>query len=168
MMRCELRDHEADTLAILPIPKPDGSLITMACLEHARESDYFCLTHDVPHTGFGAGGHTCLRCIDENVRELAYKATFYSRQLERGLTFQEFQRLSEWAELTSQITGDPPAVCILRATLTTAARLRRRKYRPSLDDAQNRAEEVVQEALATKSAEKILPREVSERWRIGQ
>ncbi|MBI2592812.1 MAG: hypothetical protein HYW37_01450 [Candidatus Colwellbacteria bacterium] len=156
-MRCELKDHDADHLVILPIHKPDGSLITIACRKHARDSGYFCLTHDLPHTGFDDGGHACLRCIESTVHKMQEYSDLYLRRLEAELSTSEFERLREWADFTSELTGDTEALCILRAVVTTAARLHPRNRMPSLEVVADETMAVLEETKRTKSAETILP-----------
>lgn len=153
-MRCELRDHEADHLAVLPIPQSDGSFDTMACLDHARETEFFCRRHDHPHIGLGNGTHACLSCIEEQVAELAPQAPEISKKLSQGLPQAEFDRFLEYSLGISVITYEGDLyIPILRAVITSAERL----GKPW--------ELVVEEALSRRSAENVVPSYNSDRLR---
>ncbi len=145
LMRCELRNHEADHLVLLPIHQPDGSSITTACLEHARESGAFCNTHEEPHLGFMDGTHACVRCIEDEVAQSTYLASSFAKVIRDRLSRDDLIELTEWSSVSSETNGSTEDVCILRAVITTAHRL-------GITD-----QEVIQEIIDRKTVEVILP-----------
>lgn len=65
-MNCEICGADS-SLVILPIHKPGGSLITLACIDCARVSGHYCMTHDTAHTDYTDGGSACAECLRERM-----------------------------------------------------------------------------------------------------
>ena len=145
-MDCELcGDSEADSLIILSLRQPDGRLNTIACLKCARESPAYCNKHERPHVGFEDNTTACLMCIEEMVRKHRTEEMSIFHTLEQKLPRREFDLLLEWADVSSSISGDSAATCILRALATKARRTKKS------------IAEIVEEVTAEQSISSILP-----------
>ena len=147
-MRCEICGaREFNTIVLLPIKKPDGCLNTIACLSCAEESPAYCRKHERPHLGFADDDTTaCVLCIEELIIESEDKLPDIFDEFENNLPAEEYSRLKDWAEVSSDITGNYLSVCLLRALATKALRLK------------TTIEEIVKQVGQAKSVDSILPR----------
>jgi hypothetical protein len=145
-MNCEIcGKKDPMQIVILPIKKPDGSYITLACLECAKSSSAYCQKHECPHIGFGDGKTmACIDCIEEMVAEEKGRAESVLESIENNLVQDELEDLLEWAKFSSSITGDTEAVCVVRAIATKAKRINKT------------FQKILDEVVTSKSAENIL------------
>jgi len=120
-MKCELCGKDiGDIIVSLPLKRADGSLNTLACLKCAENSSVYCKKHGRPHLGFIDKTTACMHCIEEMVVENRNKEINIWDDLRRKLPTEEFERLLEWATISSSITGNSRKTCILRAIATKA------------------------------------------------
>ena len=123
-MECELGGHSANELYILPIRRENGFLIIFACENCAKMSEVYCSTHKIIHQGFLDGSTACLKCIEEEVRGKEYYAEMFLNIIIQALTEDENESLLMWANASSDITGNSVKICVLRALITKAHRLK--------------------------------------------
>jgi hypothetical protein len=146
LLRCELKDHEADDIAPLPIRKPNGDLQTFACLEHAKELGFFCEAHQRIHLGFDDGSHACVVCIEEKVEKADPRiGPWYWGLLKKHLSEDEFTMILAEALEAHDETMEHPTKLLLRWIITAAER------HGKLD------QEIVQEVIDSGSVGLILP-----------
>ena len=146
---CDCGIDESDVWVILPKKGADGSLITIVCLACAKNSSAYCKKHERPHSGFADDDTTvCISCVNEMVYKNKVEELAILDKLTKTLSAEsmdEFERLLSWAELSSKITGDTEATCVLRAIVAKALRLK------------TTIEEVIEQIIKTRSVESILP-----------
>lgn len=147
-MACQLCEAvESNIWVLLPIKQSDGRLEIMACLSCAEESPAYCKKHQKPHLGFEDNDTTaCDLCIEELILEYKGRFAVICDDLEKNLPEEQYNRLKEWADDTSELTGDYLYVCLLRALATKALRLK-----TSID-------EIIRQMIQVKSVDLILPR----------
>lgn len=148
-MKCKLCGKDiGDIIVSLPLEKADGSLNTLACLKCAENSSVYCKKHRRPHLGFIDNTTACIYCIEEMVAKNQHKEINIWYDLRQKLPTEEFDRIMEWATISSSITSDSRKTCILRAIVTKAKR-------------NNQSiEEVLEKIIKAKSVESIFPSEI--------
>lgn len=147
-MKCELCHTEQDVFALLPIKQVDGALQTIACRNCGIKAGKYCTKHDIPHTGFDGDETTaCLRCIEDEVRVEASQGPRYLVWLTAELPPTERDRLQEWFEMVTEITGQDEATCLMRALIT-------KKLRTQAPD----CDTIVRQVIVLRSVDAILPR----------
>lgn len=147
-MKCEICKNDiGNTIVLLPIKKPDGCLDTIACLKCAENSSTYCKKHKRPHLGFADDDTTaCILCIEEVVAEKRSQEISIFNTLKEHLPPGEWEDLVEWADLSSSITGNSQATCVLRAITTKALRLN------------VLVDKIITQILETNSVDVILPK----------
>jgi hypothetical protein len=132
-------------MVFLPVKQINGALESFACIDCAKKSGVYCLKHESPHVGFeGDKSTACLCCIDEEVQHKKKDAPLIVERLLANLPTQEFKDIDEVAEISSRITENSKAVCILRFIVTMAQRRNRS------------VEDIIEETISKKSALVIL------------
>ncbi|KPJ56858.1 hypothetical protein AMJ49_03535 [Parcubacteria bacterium DG_74_2] len=122
-MRCEICGGVLGKIVVsLPLKKRDGSLNTLACLKCAKKSSVYCKKHRKPHLGFIDDTTACVACIEEMVAKNRPKEINIYNNLRQNLPSAEFERLLDWADVSSFITKNSRKTCILRAIATRAIR----------------------------------------------
>lgn len=121
---CEICLKPTVFINILPIKRPDGSLITLACQSCTDNTDVYCKKHERVHLGFIDTTTACAFCIEERVKNGGPQIhESFSRALQESPGGVEIRdELMEWASLSSQITGNPEDICIARAIVTVSER----------------------------------------------
>jgi len=103
-MNCEICGvKEPAVLALLPIPKEDGSLNTIVCEKCLEKSTAYCQKHRQIHLGFADGTTVCPHCVDEmkaRTRHLAESLQDRIRQVSKP---DEFEEVSEHVKGASYI-----------------------------------------------------------------
>lgn len=125
-MNCDICGKEIGEIIVsLSLKRPNGALNTLACQECAENSSCYCQKHERPHLGFEDDNTTaCMLCIEELVDEKIPEEVAVFEELGKILPREEMERLVEWANDSSIVSGDPGTVCILRAIATKALRLK--------------------------------------------
>ena len=145
-MKCEICGSDPEVIVILPIHRLDGCLNTLACWDCARQSEAYCLKHDVPHLGFVDGSTACRNCIEE---ELAEHGKEIAKALQSGIALfqnrEPWLPLFEWAKDVVCLTGQSLDTCIARAVVTLAKRR------------QVTASEIIQEVINQGNPNILLP-----------
>lgn len=145
-MKCEIcGNNSTPTFVLLPIKQKDGRLDTIACEKCAEHSSAYCKKHKRPHLGFSGDDSTaCVMCIEEMIVNKEAQGISIFNTLREKLPPMEFNRLLNWATLSSFATGDSRTVCVLRAIATKAL-----KHKITLD-------EVLGKVLKARSVDYIL------------
>lgn len=148
-MKCGVCGKDiGDIIMLLSIKTEGGHLDTWACLKCAENSSAYCKIHERPHLGFFDGTTACMSCINEMVLEKQLRYSNIFIRLEEHLSYEEFERLAEWAATVSSMVKDSQLNCILRALVTKAQR------------SNQSVEEVFDKIVEDKSVKSILPLEV--------
>jgi len=121
---CEICRKSTVFINILPIKRPDGSLITLACQNCTERTDAYCKKHERIHLGFGDNTTACVSCIEGRVNKDGHQIyESFSSALQESHRRVEIQDdLMDWASLSSLITGDPEETCVARAIVTVSER----------------------------------------------
>ncbi len=141
---CEICGEKTDTIAMLPIPREDGSLITMGCVPCAIEKGCWCETHDCPYQSFGPRGVTCLACIELLVWEHADR-DYLNQVLPIVPTLREGNEDREDLSMAARAMGCSDGLAFVRWVCTAACL------------AGKSPDEIIRQALETKDASAILP-----------
>ncbi|OGD62004.1 hypothetical protein A2215_04555 [Candidatus Berkelbacteria bacterium RIFOXYA2_FULL_43_10] len=115
-MVCEICGVDAVS-AILPIHQPNGSLITLGCLDCARTQGVWCDRHNSPHIDLG-DGHGCLRCIEVETQSTA--GTDYLVRLKAELPVESYEELIEWVQTSGAVSGSDRETALRRFVITRA------------------------------------------------
>lgn len=118
-MLCEICGRDPDGYYILPICKPDGSYITIACEKCAKASSAYCRTHDKIHMGFVGGFTLCKSCIDEAV-EAAGEELGVALVAQIDLKVYPWAKLDEYAEFVTSFTHEAKNRVIGKAIIIAA------------------------------------------------
>jgi hypothetical protein len=122
-MQCEICNQDRNTYYILPIPKPGGSYITIACEECAKKSSAYCQTHDQVHMGFNDGFTLCRQCINYAVEASGEKlGEEFVAQI--NLNQYPWDELKEYADSLSPITKESLNQIIGRTIIIAAMKAR--------------------------------------------
>lgn len=121
---CEICRKTTDTIVSLPIKREDGSLNTLACESCSKESSAYCNKHSSVHIGFADNTSACVNCIENIIDNDALQIyESFSKSLEgTQKEFEILEELNEWASISSQITGDPKWISIVRSIVTVSER----------------------------------------------
>lgn len=123
MSKCELcgRDDGLVT-AILPIPQPNGSIVTLACEKCMMESRTYCRKHGQIHMGFLDGTTACRQCIAEILSDYSSEADHITQGILQSVHEGEVERLVCLAETAGRFSCEPISLSVLRFVVTKAVR----------------------------------------------
>jgi hypothetical protein len=118
MPGCEICLNDSDTLVILPIHQPNGSLITIACEKCAEKSSAYCKIHHSPHRGFEDGATACKMCIDNKVEKYSEEIAEKFKMIVDRMESSNLLPFTKWLIDVQELTGENENICIARAIIT--------------------------------------------------
>ncbi len=122
-MNCELcQKPDPETIVMLPIPRENGSLVTMGCVECAEKSTAYCKKHAHTHLGFEDGSTACVHCVEELIQTHTAQADEIRDQLMAGLPADQKEILDEDADVSANLTGSTRSIAVLRFVAAKAQR----------------------------------------------
>lgn len=146
-VECHFCRKDSDVIVLVPLPDKEGQ--ACSCVPCAIGQEVYCTHHGTPHVGLSGGGGLgtiCLKCSDEEERRCASSAERFYRSLLGKLPLRERQRLEAW--VTDM--RDPWKLSAPRIVLRGIVQEGLRRHVTF--------ERVVEEVIATQSADAILPR----------
>ena len=139
-MECdECETEKAREFVLMPYGK-------ILCSKCAKKSSAYCRKHKKPHLGFYDGTTACTDCIERLVKKNRKEAKTFWKIFEDNMPEDEMERINEWAEEISFLPiARSKEISLLRAIATRALR------------ANQSIEDIMKEAVESKSADLILP-----------
>lgn len=106
----------------LPIKRPDGSPITVACKSCAEKSSAYCCLHNHEHFGYVDGTTACYDCVNELLHSNISRADSIHDQILSTLEPNDLETLAKWANNMRAMTHESLPVTTLRYVCTKALR----------------------------------------------